>query len=333
MDEGYQWLQAIANRMNEEIGRGAAASPESLTAKDLLWKFGFQRRGHHINKHIRKGLRKFKLRTVEDFTVAGLDSQITIEIDSDTPSSAPRPSLQAEPTHRIGTLKAARRKPVGVKPQSPLNEATLTMQMKNYSQLPVMRSDRDVSGIVTWRSINRRRSQGLECNSVNNCMDERVNVVSANSRLFEAVRTVVEHEYALVRGEHNIITGIVTATDLLSEVGQLAEPFLFIGEIERHLRHLIYGKFTLGQLKAAADDPEKVEGPADLTFGGHCRLLEGSDNWKQLGLNVDRKVFVKYLHSVRRIRNDVMHFDPNGLVDDEREELRDLARFFDKWRT
>ena len=76
-----------------------------------------------------------------------------------------------------------------------------------------------------------------------------------------------------------------------------------------------------------------IEGPADLTFGGHCRLLENRDNWEQLTLNVDRKVFVKCLHSVREIRNDVMHFNPDGLDDDRREELRDLARFFDKWRT
>ena len=59
MDEGYQWLQAIANRMNEELDKGAAASPESLTVKDLLWKFGFQRRGDGINNHIRNGLEKF----------------------------------------------------------------------------------------------------------------------------------------------------------------------------------------------------------------------------------------------------------------------------------
>ena len=263
MDEGYQWLEAIANRMKEEIDRGAAASPESLTVRDLLRKFGYEKRGHRINKHIRKGLRKFKLRVVQDFTAHGLDSQVIMEIDSDAPG-APCPPLPAAPTHRIGALKAARRSPARVKPQSPLNEATFTMQMKNYSQLPVMRHERDVSGIVTWRSINKRRSQGLECKTANDCMDERVNVVSESSRLFEAVRTVLEHEYVLVRARDKTITGIVTATDLLSEVGRLAEPFLFIGEIEGHLRNLIHGKFTLGQLRAASDDSETIEGPADL---------------------------------------------------------------------
>lgn len=54
IDEGYQWLEGIADRMKEEIGRGVAASPESLKVRELLWQFGFQRRGDWINKHIRK---------------------------------------------------------------------------------------------------------------------------------------------------------------------------------------------------------------------------------------------------------------------------------------
>ena len=106
MNEGYQWLQAVANRMNEELKRGAAASPESLTVKDLLWKFGFQRRGDWINNHIRNGLEKFKLRTDQDFAVVWLDSQIKIELDSDAPD-APR---ARNPTHTIGALPAAHRK-------------------------------------------------------------------------------------------------------------------------------------------------------------------------------------------------------------------------------
>lgn len=187
IDEGYQWLEGIADRMKEEIGGGVAASPESLKVRELLWQFGFQRRGDWINKHIRKLMRKFKLRADQDFTTTGLDSRITITIDSEA-RGAPRPPLPAEPTHRIGTLKAARRSLASVKPQ-----------------------------------------------------------------------------------------------------------------------------ITPGQLKAAAEDSQIIEGPADLTFGGHCRLLENRDNWEQLTLNVDRKVFVKCLHSVREIRNDVMHFNPDGL--------------------
>ena len=87
MDEGSKWLEVVANRMKKEVERGAAASPESLTVRDLLWKFGYERRGDGINNHIRNRLEKFKLRTDQDFTVAWLDSSITIELDLDAPGS------------------------------------------------------------------------------------------------------------------------------------------------------------------------------------------------------------------------------------------------------
>ena len=43
---------------------------------------------------------------------------------------------------------------------------------------------------------------------------------------------------------------------------------------------------------------------------------------------LDRVGFIGHLDSVRRIRNDVMHFDPEGLTTQDTERLEDLARFF-----
>ncbi len=37
------------------------------------------------------------------------------------------------------------------------------MQLHDYSQLPVMKNDREVSGVVTWDSIGRRLALGREC--------------------------------------------------------------------------------------------------------------------------------------------------------------------------
>ena len=276
MDEGYQWMEGVARRIKEEIDTGAAASPESLTVRDMLSKFGFQRRGDWINDHIRNGLEKFKLRTDQDFTVAWLDSQINIELDSDAPD-APRAPHTSDPTHRVGALEAANRKPASVKPEAPLKEATTKMQMNGYSRLPVMKTERDVSGIVTWESIGIRLALGHECSFVNQCM-EPAEVIPDETRLFDAIRKVAEHGYVLVRSRHRIITGIVTATDLSHQFGQLAEPFLFVGEIEGHLRNLIHGRFTLDQLQAAAGNKKPIEGSADLTFGGYCQLLGNKDN-------------------------------------------------------
>ena len=223
MDNGYRWLESVARRMRKEIDSGAAASPLSITVRDLLGKFYYQKRGDWINSCIRNGLEKFNLRTDQDFTVAWLDSQVKIEFDSDASGAAHAPHT-SDPTHRVGALEAANRIPASVKPEAPLKEATTKMHMNGYSRLPVMKTERDVSGIVTWESIGTRLSLGRECSFVSQCM-EPAEVIPGDTRLFDAIRKVAENGYVLVRSKDKTITGIVTATDLSHQVGQLAEPF------------------------------------------------------------------------------------------------------------
>ena len=329
MLQNDEWLESIAGRMRDAIANGAAPTPERLTVRELVRRFGYLRRGDSINSHIRNRLEKYNLVTDQDFAVGWIDSTITIRIDSDADDSA-KPNITADPTHRIGSLEAANRRPISVHPDSPLNAATTIMQLHDYSQLPVMTNERDVSGMISWKSIGARLSLGRECEFVRQCMDpaeERPVTVP----LFEAIATIAEHGYVLVRAGDRKITGIVTASDLSLQFMQLAGPFLFVGEIEGHLRHLIHGKFTLEQLKAASvpEEGRPIEGSGDLTIGGYCRLLENKENWEELGLNIDRAEFVKHLDSVRQIRNDVMHFNPDGLSEDETRKLRDIARFFE----
>lgn len=328
MDEGYQWLLSIARRMNEDVEKGAAPGPEQLTVRQLLQRFGYHRRGDWINSHIRNGLEKFKLRTDQDVTVAWLDSPVTIELDSDAPG-APKTPRTSDPTHRVAALAAANRSPARVKPESPLREATTIMQMNGYSRLPVMKNQRDVSGMVTWESIGIRLAFGRECTYVRQCM-EPAEVVPGTTRLLDAINSVSRHGYVLVRGTDRTITGMVTATDLTEQLGQFAGPFLFVGEIEGHLRNLIQGLFTLEELRAASGDDRPIEGSSDLTLGGYCRLLESADNWERLDLGIDRAEFNRHLNAVRELRNDVMHFNPDGFGDDQRKTLKNVARFFDQ---
>ena len=51
---------------------------------------------------------------------------------------------------------------------------------------------------------------------------------------------------------------------------------------------------------------------------------------ERMELDVDRAEFIEHLQSVRRIRNDVMHFNPDGLDGDQRKKIRNVARFFDQ---
>jgi CBS domain-containing protein len=48
---------------------------------------------------------------------------------------------------------------------------------------------------------------------------EQAHEVRADASIFEAILLIVQHDYVLVRGEHNKITGIVTASDLAFNSG------------------------------------------------------------------------------------------------------------------
>jgi len=122
----------------------------------------------------------------------------------------------------------------------------------------------------------------------------------------------------------------VTTSDLSLQFQQLGEPFLLLGEIENYVRRMIQDKFTLEELRLAQDpgaEARQVDGASDLTFGEYKRLLENPANWAKLGLTIDRAEFVDRLDQIRTIRNDVMHFDPDGIPDSDLRVVRDFVRF------
>src|SRR5262249_18709249 len=113
------------------------------------------------------------------------------------------------------------------------------------------------------------------------------------------------------------------------------EPFLLLGEIENHIRHIIVerGRFTKEQLQHSRDPSDTdrtIETVSDLTFGDYIRLLANLDGWAKLQLPVDRKVFIEHLDQVRQIRNEVMHFEPDPLEDKDLSTLRRFAAFLQR---
>jgi hypothetical protein len=60
----------------------------------------------------------------------------------------------------------------------------------------------------------------------------------------------------------------------------------------------------------------------DLSLGEVMRLLEPPENWERLKWQLDRKEFLSALQSVRRMRNEVMHFSPDPLRSQDLQALR-----------
>jgi hypothetical protein len=150
--------------------------------------------------------------------------------------------------------------------------------------------------------------------------------------LFDAIPTIVEYGYVLVRDERDRrITGIVTASDLSLQFQILAEPFLLLREIELHVRQILGGKLSNADfdlLEAAAPAKQhKPQNIGDLTFGQYVRLFQHPEIWSKLDLRIDCGTLTALLEEVRLIRNDVMHFDPDPMTTDELGTLKRAVRF------
>jgi CBS domain-containing protein len=226
-------------------------------------------------------------------------------------------SEPADPTFRIGSLPAANKLLTTVGQDDTLKKAVTKMLQFDYSQLPIMHGEREVKGMISWKSIASRYAIGGESCKVQNCRED-AQVVDGNGRLFDAIPTIVRHGYVLVRDpQDRRIMGIVTASDLSLQFQQLAEPFLLLREIELHIRQLLQEKVLsedldwLGSADTTAPKPKSI---SDLSFGGYIRLLQRPQVWVRLSLNIDQAALTAQLEEVRQVRNDVMHFDPDPMT-------------------
>jgi hypothetical protein len=350
-------LREIAEQLRTGV------KPEPKTVRQLLSVFNAERRGSYKVGKIRRALDGLGLVTDPDFENIWIDAAIEFRLRSEphkeserAPNSTiavpdvgevreqlarPEPMTEipvetptvtssriTDPTYRIGKLPAANQPIVSVTLDEDVTQAVTKMMKWDYSQLPIMQGVRDVKGVISWRSIGSRLALGAPCAKVRDCRDSHRGV-SADTSLFHAIPAIIEDGYVLVRADDKTISGIVTASDLSLQFQQLSEPFLLLGEIEQHVRKLIEGKFALSDLQDAkdpADVQRLVERVADLTLGEYIRLLENSNRWTMLKVNIDRAIFIAELKEVKRIRNDVMHFDPDPLGESELSTLRSFVR-------
>jgi CBS domain-containing protein len=323
-------MQKIRERLNDiaqQLKKGV--TPPRVTVREILGWLDVSRRGSNVNWRVRSALEKAGLTTQPDFEWAYIDGAIKfIAIGSNEEQGV------ISTTYQIDGLESANRKPVSVKPDRPLTEATTIMLTNDFSQLPVMTTGREVKGSISWKSIGIRLALGKKCTVIRECMDP-AQIIAAESSLFEAIKIITEHDYVLVQAQDRTICGIVTASDLSQQFSNLAEPFLLIGECENLIRRLIHGKFKVEELKEAqnSSDPNRtVAGVADLTLGEYVRLLEDASRWSRLKLSVDRREFIDRLDKVREIRNDIMHFDPQGVDPEAMKVLREFVRFLQELR-
>lgn len=236
---------------------------------------------------------------------------------------------------QIKELPAANRSPISVTRDAELQEAITLMMINDYSQLPVMEGERTVHGYISWRTIGETLAFKHHCERVRDCMKNPAVILTEEEPLLKAVNIIASEDFVLVSNKEKRVIGLVTTSDITLHFHKLAEPFFLISQIESALRRIIDLHFSQEELKKVQTscDEQRIEkrtvqSAADLTFGEYSRLLGSEANWQRFNnFQISRPIFIRYLDEVREIRNDTMHFRPNGVPDKKIELLRNMTEF------
>ncbi len=159
----------------------------------------------------------------------------------------------------------------------------------------------------------------------------KTHIIDYETPLLEAINDIIKHEFALVK-QFNKIKDIITIADVSQDFYKLSEPFLLLEQIENNLRVLLDGKYLLEEIKSKCKEEDRdISYIDDLSFGEYIRLIENEGNWEKLQIPIDRVCFINKLHEVRLIRNDVMHFDPDGITHEQHQILKKMSVFLQKF--
>jgi predicted transcriptional regulator len=235
---------------------------------------------------------------------------------------------QIDPIARVSSIPAAQCGVSTVLLSDSIERATTKMSLDGYSQLAIMQGDREVRGMISWESIAKRSMLAPPPTTVAECrMDAQV--VDADSSLYDALPAIARHGYVLVRSPEKKIVGIVTASDLAAEFGEISYAFMSLRTIEILIRGKLHPRLTQDDLcKLEEHSLARVESdPARLTFGENVRLMQRPEVWARLEIKIDKDEVISRLLEVRDIRNDVMHFDPEPLTPEEKQKLNRMEAF------
>ena len=302
----------------------------TITPRKLLNAFNLERRTQNNQNLINKFLEENKLEVIPSYTNTWIDSEITIKHKKKA-----RSKNESDPIQRLKLLAAANSTPITVNRDGKLSEAVTLMMLNNYSQLPVISGTRNVAGIISWEKIGSGLANKQNSDLVKDYMTTNFTLLDYDTPLLEAIPIIIEKEFVLVQKKDKTLSGIVTTADISSQFLTMTEPFLILEQIENHIRQILDGKFLLEEIQTIVSESgnDKAIGCIDdLTFGEYVRLIENPDHWEKLKLSIERSPFIKQLNKIREIRNDIMHFDPEGITEDQRADLRRMARFLQEIR-
>jgi predicted transcriptional regulator len=321
-----QEMKMISDDLKKKISDIQKSEKEyKITPRMLVNAFGFEKRTSGNRAIVSRFLEDQLIETSPDYTNAWIDGEIILRHKKKAKSKR-----TTDPIQRIKMIPAANREPISVKKEASLAEATTLMRLHSYSQIPVLSGQRSIYGYVSWETIGNGVANGVSSDKVLSYTSTDISILPYETPLLEAIKIVIAKEFAVVQKEDKTISGIVTLADVSQQFLSIAEPFLLLEEIENHLRQILDGKLLVEEVIKYCnpdDTSRKIDHIDDLTFGEYVRIFENNCLWIKINLNVEKSHFVKQLDKVRAIRNDIMHFEPEGITEAQLTDLTNMSKF------
>ncbi|MGH2387516.1 MAG: CBS domain-containing protein, partial [Chloroflexota bacterium] len=146
----------------------------------------------------------------------------------------------------VGALIEGRRSPITVRADTALPAALEQMIEHAYSQLPVVRDDGSVEGIITSDSILRAISNfglGLKDLRVMDAL-ERVRPYRADEELFDLLDALRDNAALIIIDKSDKLCGIVTDFDVMEHLRQRIQNIMLTDDIESKVKENILASFV-----------------------------------------------------------------------------------------
>jgi restriction system protein len=317
-----------------------------LSARDLIGLWGWQRRTTDCIDVVDRGLADLGLVAEPHFTAVQLDDLVTVSSAEEGESGPDGVALggasmdaSAKPagdddartdlTWRIGSLSLVK-KVVTVYAQQSVGVAIERMVAGEYSQLPVVDEYERLKGVITWESVAHAqftRRPGL----VADAMLTYHYTCRESEELFARIDDIQRRGFLVIVDGENVVTGILTATDLSGELRNRVQPFTVLEEIERRLRRAV-SVLSVDELRASFPDGDsrakKINSPHDLTLGSYSYVLDNETRWAKLRWPYERVDMVERIRKVAGYRYAIAHWDIDapGQGSDELTHAKQVLR-------
>jgi predicted transcriptional regulator len=317
-----------------------AGEPRTRTVREFIKLWGLEDRDRAASAQIDADLANHGLITVPDFRTVTLDRAIRMELvperrehvrtESDAGGSPIVAPVEVNDEQNVdigltlGNLLSNDTPLLSVSRSATIEEAITVMLINDYSQVAVLANPYTLHGAVSWESVAAAKHRSPNA-TLNDAIDLRARdrVYDYDRRLLDVLHILKQDEFIFVRDDERKIAGIITAADVVHKYDETATPFFLIGEIDQYLRQLIQNTFDEEAVRVACEAAKQSFGSfGNMSMGQYQAVLDNPECWRQLGWRLERKPFIARLNEIRKLRNNVMHFNPDPVKPSDVEKLR-----------